>query len=54
MVTNACDETNEIIREFEKNVEGFTPQTIPQLEPISNYLRNKTGWRLKPVGGLLT
>lgn len=52
--TNACDETIEIIREFEKNVDGFTETTIPQLDAISNYLRGTTGWRLKPVGGLLS
>lgn len=39
---------------MELNVEGFTPDTIPQLDPISKYLQAKTGWRLKPVGGLLT
>lgn len=36
--TNACDETNAIIEEMEKNVEGFTETTIPQLDPISKYL----------------
>tara|TARA_B110000285_G_scaffold233941_1_gene309249 strand:+ start:676 stop:804 length:129 start_codon:yes stop_codon:yes gene_type:complete len=40
--------------EMEKNVEGFGDDTIPQLDPISKYLQAKTGWRLKPVGGLLT
>lgn len=40
--------------DFERNVPGFTAETIPQLDDISNYLRGKTGWRLKPVGGLLT
>lgn len=36
--TNACDETNEIMELMEKNVEGFTADTIPQLDPISKYL----------------
>ena len=27
--TNACDETNSIMEEMEKNVEGFGPSTIP-------------------------
>lgn len=52
--TNACDETNEIIHMMEQNVEGFSSTTIPQLDPISKYLQSQTGWRLKPVGGLLT
>jgi hypothetical protein len=38
LATNACDETNEIMNLMEKNVEGFTPETIPQLDPISKYL----------------
>lgn len=50
----ACEESNEIMADFERNVPGFTAETIPQLDDISNYLRGKTGWRLKPVGGLLT
>lgn len=52
--TNACKEFNWTINEFEKNVPGFRADDIPQLEDISNFLRSKTGWRLKPVGGLLT
>lgn len=52
--TNACEETNSIMHEMELNVEGFGENTIPQLDPISKYLQGKTGWRLKPVGGLLT
>ncbi len=39
---------------MEKYVEGFNEKTIPQLQPISEYLKSRTGWRLKPVGGLLT
>lgn len=51
--TNACKEFNWTIKEFEQNV-GFTDSDIPQLEDISQFLQKKTGWRLKPVGGLLT
>jgi len=54
LIKNACDETNEIIQEMEDNVEGFSDHTIPQLDPLSKYLQGKTGWRLKPVGGLLS
>jgi phenylalanine-4-hydroxylase len=51
---NGCDESLEIMREMEKNVEGFGPETIPQLDDISKYLMSKTGWRLKPAGGMLS
>jgi phenylalanine-4-hydroxylase len=49
----ACKEFNWTINEFEKEV-GFRNDEIPQLEEISNFLISRTGWRLKPVGGLLT
>lgn len=52
--TNACEETNKTIEDMEKNVPGFSESEIPQLGAISNFLESKTGWRLKPVGGLLT
>lgn len=39
---------------MEENVPGFSTDDIPQLEDISKFLRAKTGWRLKPVGGLLS
>ena len=39
---------------MEKNIKGFSENDIPQLEAISSFLTEKTGWRLKPVGGLLT
>ena len=52
--TNACEETNQTIVEMEQNVPGFSDKEIPQLESISDFLKRKTGWRLKPVGGLLT
>jgi len=54
LASNACDETNFTIDQMEKYVEGFGENTIPQLDSISKYLEGTTGWRLKPVGGLLT
>lgn len=39
---------------MEQNVDGFSADRIPQLDPISKFLFAKTGWRLKPVAGLLT
>ena len=39
---------------MEQNIPGFSDKEIPQLESISDFLKKKTGWRLKPVGGLLT
>lgn len=51
--TNACDEFNWAIAEFQKEI-NLCANEIPQLDDISNLLRSRTGWRLKPVGGLLT
>ena len=51
--TNACQEFNWSIDAFQKNI-GLRESEIPQLETISAYLKDVTGWRLKPVGGLLT
>ena len=39
---------------MEKHIEGFSSTSIPQLGSISKYLQGKTGWQLKPVGGLLS
>lgn len=51
--TNACKEFNWTIDEFQKKI-GLRETEIPQLETISAFLKESTGWRLKPVGGLLT
>ena len=49
----AWKEHNESLEQFEKHC-GYAENNIPQLEDISKYLLNKTGWRLKPVAGLLS
>lgn len=51
--TNACKEFNWTIAEFQQEI-GLCRNKIPQLETISQFLQGRTGWRLKPVGGLLT
>jgi phenylalanine-4-hydroxylase len=52
-VGGACAEYNDALDKFEKNC-GYAIDNIPQLEDISAYLKSKTGWRLRPVGGLLS
>ena len=37
---NGCDESNEIMSEMERNVDGFGGETIPQLDDISNYIQS--------------
>lgn len=49
----ACTPYNEALEQMEKHC-GFHENNIPQLEDISSYLKSKTGWRLRPVGGLLS
>ena len=49
----ACTEYNEALKQFEKYC-GYAENNIPQLEDISAYLKQTTGWRLRPVAGLLS
>lgn len=48
-----CSEYLHSLSELEK--EGlFTPERIPQLEDINQFLRKTTNWRIKPVNGILS
>jgi len=50
---HVCKAYNYVIPLLEQNC-GFGPDRVPQLEDISNFLQDTTGWRLRPVTGLLS
>ncbi|KAI9911125.1 hypothetical protein PsorP6_008765 [Peronosclerospora sorghi] len=50
---HACDEFNYIIPLLESNC-GYAEDNIPQQQDISNFLKECTGFTLRPVGGLLS
>ncbi|CDW85627.1 phenylalanine 4-monooxygenase [Stylonychia lemnae] len=49
----ACEEFNCAIDQFKKEFQNFD-EKIPQFNEVSMYLTEQTGWRLKPVAGMIT
>jgi len=49
----ACNEFKDVFPELKAEA-GYGPEQIPQLQDISDYLQSRTGFRLRPVCGLLS
>ena len=49
----ACAEYRRVFKMLQ-DADIFVPERIPQLEQMSNFLRQQTGFSLRPAAGLLT
>ena len=49
----ACKEYLSVLPELEKHA-GYTPDNIPQLADVSDFLEKRTDWTMRPVTGLLS
>ena len=49
----ACKSAREALSHMEQHC-GFAPDNISQLDDVSKFMQQQTGWRLRPIAGLLT